>query len=112
MKMGKRFELAGRPCPACGRGVLRAFQEKAFPGVFVNAYRCTHCSDVAYSEDVMRRLQALEMQGAEQRTLLKVGDSIAVAIPARIVRELGLKQKEKVLVKKEGRNILVQPLAA
>lgn len=36
------------------------------------------------------------------RKILRSGDSYAVTIPIEIIRELGWKEKQKVLVKKRG----------
>lgn len=41
------------------------------------------------------------------RKILKNGDSYAVTIPIEIVRELKWKEKQKVVVKKRGKGVII-----
>ena len=42
------------------------------------------------------------------RKLTKLGDSYALTLPIDIVRELGWREKQKVVVTKRGKGILIQ----
>ncbi|MFH1375424.1 MAG: AbrB/MazE/SpoVT family DNA-binding domain-containing protein [Patescibacteria group bacterium] len=48
-----------------------------------------------------------ELRDKNVRKILKVGNSYAVTIPLEIVRELNWKKKQKVVVKKRGKGVVV-----
>ena len=92
----------------CNEGKLRAIQNEAFPGVFVNAYKCNKCNEIAYSEEIMGKVEAMRRGDAEQRSLIKIGASLAISIPVAIVKKLNLKPKGKVYISLKGREIIAR----
>ena len=48
-----------------------------------------------------------KLEDKNTRKILKSGDSYAVTIPIEIIRELGWKEKQKVVVKKRGNGLSV-----
>ena len=98
--------LEERPCGLCGKK-MRAFKDEAVPGVHVDAYRCSN-GHVSYPAEVMRHVEALYRAASEERSVLKVGSSLAVPIPAAIAKSFGLRPKEKVLVSADDKAILIR----
>ncbi|PIN95917.1 hypothetical protein COX86_04270 [Candidatus Micrarchaeota archaeon CG_4_10_14_0_2_um_filter_60_11] len=101
------MNLEGKTCGVCNKGKLKKFQERIAEGVYVDAYKCEH-GHVSYSEEVMRRVEALERGHAEERHIVKVGSSLAALIPAAIVKQLNLKSKESVFVSAKGNTITIK----
>ncbi|PIO06519.1 hypothetical protein COT29_00610 [Candidatus Micrarchaeota archaeon CG08_land_8_20_14_0_20_59_11] len=101
--------MAEKKCGICGKK-LRKTQDRVAEGVFVDAFKCAN-GHVAYSEDVMRRVEAMEREHSVERHVVKVGSSLAVPIPAAVVRELGLRARETVFVKTAGNSIVIKPRA-
>lgn len=98
----------GKLCGACGKGKMRKIQDEVEPGIFVEAYKCGNCNEIAYSQRVMEKVEALYREKAAERSLIKVGASLAVSIPVEIVRKLGLKPKEKVFITSKGNEIIAR----
>lgn len=105
----KANTLEGHTCGQCMQGKLKASQDEPAPGVWVQAFRCPHCGETWYDEQTARHVEALWRQDAQERQLLRVGSSLAVTIPAKIVRTLGLKEKGKILLRSWGKAVLIQP---
>ena len=102
------MDFQGKICGNCAKGKLVKFQEEVEAGIFVEAYNCNKCGEVAYSQNVMEKIEAMQRDKAEQRSLIKVGASLAVSIPSEIVKRLGLKPKEKVYITSKGNNIIAR----
>ncbi len=92
----------------CNEGKLRAIQDEAEPGIFVAAYKCNKCNEIAYSEEVMAKVEAMRRGDAERRSLIKIGASLAISIPAEIVKRLKLKPKGKVYISAKGNEIIAR----
>lgn len=102
------MNLEGRKCGTCMKGKLHKIQDEAEPGIFVEAYQCDACREIEYTEAIMRKLEAMRRDGAHQRSLIKIGSSLAVSIPKEIVQKLHLKPKEKVYVTSRGNQIITR----
>ncbi|MFH0714264.1 MAG: AbrB/MazE/SpoVT family DNA-binding domain-containing protein [Candidatus Diapherotrites archaeon] len=104
--------IEGKKCPVCEKGKLKRFVHEAEPEIFVNAFKCSHCGEVWFSEKVTERLEALRKGSASERRLVKVGNSIAAIIPSDISKRLRLREKETIFVREEGGEIRIRPRKA
>lgn len=101
--------IEGKLCPECQQGRFKPFKDEIVDGVFVDADRCSNCGVVYYSLPVAKRIEALWRANAEKRNLIRIGNSLAVLLPASIVKKFKLKPKESVWVKSNRREITIQP---
>jgi transposase-like protein len=101
------FVKHNQKCPVCEKGKLIKTTNKAEEGVYVDAFRCTKCKEIFYSENVMRKMEALQRVNAEKRNLVRVGNSLAAIIPAKIVKNLHLREKEQVFVEQKKKVIVI-----
>ncbi|MBI5636041.1 AbrB/MazE/SpoVT family DNA-binding domain-containing protein [Candidatus Micrarchaeota archaeon] len=106
------MNLEGKTCGVCNKGKLRAFQDEVVPGVYVDAFKCSEYGHVSYSKEVMKHVENLYKQSSEERHIVKVGSSIAVPIPAAIVRLLNLRASEKVFITTQDNKIIIKPSPA
>ncbi len=100
------MDFEGKACGNCGKGKLHRIQDEVEKGIFVEAFKCSFCKNIAYSEYVMEKVEAMYRDKAEVRSLIKVGASLALSIPSSIVKKLGLKPKERVYVTTKGSKII------
>lgn len=100
--------IEGKKCPLCGKGVLKKFKNEAEPEIFVNAFRCSNCKEIWYSEAVTKKLEAMRKGSSQERKLVRVGNSIAAVIPSNISKKLKLKAKETVYVREENGEIRIK----
>ncbi len=100
------MNFEGKICGMCNKGKLHKFQDEVERGIFVEAYRCNKCSEVAYSEEVMAKVEAMQRGEGEARRLIQLGSSLAVSIPVEIVKKLRLKPKGKVYITNKGNKII------
>lgn len=100
------MDLEGRICGMCDKGKWHKTKDRVAEGVFVDAYQCDKCSEIAYTEEVMRKVEAMQRGDAVVRSLMKIGSSLAVSIPLEIVKRLKLKPKEKVYITSKGNKII------
>lgn len=108
----KKLDFEGKSCGVCDKGVLHKFSEEVSPGVFVDAYKCDYAGHVSYSEKVTKAIEALQMEAAKERHVIRIGNSLAIPIPAEIARHLSLKPREKVFVRSSGSEIIIRPSQA
>lgn len=102
-------DLNGRTCDICGKGKYAPFKDEVSIGVYVDADKCDNCGEIAYSLEVMRKVNAMHRAESQERQLVKIGSSIAALIPADIVKKLQLKAKEKVYVSMKNNEIIIKP---
>ncbi len=102
------MNLEGKVCGVCNKGRLHAFKDEVVEGVYVDAYRCDY-GHASYTASVMKKVESLFKAAAETRHVVRVGSSVAVPIPASIVKLFGLKPKERVYVTTQGNRILILP---
>ena len=100
--------LEGEKCPKCEKGKLRKVLNEVEPGIKVKAFKCGKCKEVWYSQEIMEKIEAMQKGNAEERRLVKVGNSIAAIIPAKIAKKLNLKEKEKVFVEEHNGEVLIR----
>ena len=103
-------------CPVCGRANLRrerrhAEQDGFDLGVYV-AEVCPACGEVFWMERDVTKMETKAKQigiwGLEQRTrVATVGNSLAVRIPKRLARFLGLRHGLEVTVHPLGKDKLI-----
>ena len=103
------MNFEGKTCGECGKGRLHSTQDEIAEGVYVDAFKCSHCGGISYAQGVMAKVEAMQRAVSEERRLVKVGSSVAAIIPAAIVDALGLKPKEKVLINARGNRIIIVP---
>ena len=65
------MNLDNKTCGMCDVGKLRGFKDEVACGVFVDAYKCDKCKEVAYTESVMRKVEAMQRNGAESKKGIK-----------------------------------------
>ena len=102
------MKFEGKICGVCNKSRLHAFKDEISPGVSVDAYKCEY-GHVSYPKEVMQTVEALLRTASEERHVVRVGSSIAVPIPASIVKLLGLRPKEKVFVSAQDNKIIIRP---
>ncbi|HLC47635.1 MAG TPA: AbrB/MazE/SpoVT family DNA-binding domain-containing protein [Candidatus Norongarragalinales archaeon] len=102
------MKFEGKTCPMCGKGKMEGRRHEADPGIFVDAFRCNKCGEIAYSEEIIGKLEALRKYGNEERHVVKVGSSLAVPIPSSFVKKLGLKARELVYVSESNGSLLIK----
>ena len=102
------MNFEGKVCGICNKGKLHGFKEEIAEGIYVDAYKCDR-GHISYSKEVMEKIEAFYRNFAEERHIVKVGSSIAVPIPASIVKLLNLKPKEKVFVTVQDNRIIIRP---
>ena len=56
----------------------------------------------------MRKVEAMRRGDADKRSLIKIGSSLAISIPAEIVKRLKLKPKGKVYITAKGNEIIAR----
>ena len=97
----------GKRCGICQTRLSKITDEVA-DGVYVDAYKCKK-GHISYSEEVMSKVEALNRDKAEERRIVKIGSSLAVPIPSKIVKALGLKPKLSVYINSKGQTITIRP---
>ena len=102
------MNLEGKTCGNCEKGKWHKFQDEVEAGIRVEAFKCDNCGNVSYNEAIMEKLEAMNRHHAEERSLIKIGSSLALSIPKNIVKKLRLKPKEKVYVTSEGNKIIAK----
>ncbi len=102
------MSFEGKKCGVCNKGTLHAYKDEVAAGVHVDAYKDEH-GHIAYTEEVMRTVEKIYKNTAEERHLVRVGSSVAVPIPAAIVKLLELKPKEKVYITTQDNRIIIRP---
>jgi len=98
---------AGDKCPVCGRGRFKAVLEEVEKGVRVEGFKCGRCRKTFFTQKNMEKIEALQRLHAEERRLVRIGNSLAAIIPAKIARKMGLKEKEKVFVEEADGKIII-----
>ncbi len=53
------MNLEGKTCGFCDKGKLRSFKDEVQKGIFVSAYKCNKCAEVAYTEKIMAKVEAM-----------------------------------------------------
>ncbi len=105
------MDFEGKRCGECGNGKMHKFSEEVAAGIFAEAYKCDYQGHISYPEKTMLAIEAIRRQFSKERHVVKVGNSLAIPIPAEIVKILGLKPKEKVFVRSTGSEIIIRPSA-
>lgn len=95
-------------CPVCEKGFLRKTLDEVEKGISVEALRCSKCKEVFYAEEIMRKIEAMKNAKAQQRRVVKIGNSLAAIIPSEIAKKLGLKEKRKIYVEEEKGQIIIR----
>lgn len=105
-----------KKCPVCEKGNLKdgSIDEEIF-GVPLGTFKaevCDRCGESFLNEDSMRSVEEKAKKAgiwgmAEKIKVVRSGNSLAIRIPAKIARFLGLKEGEEILVHPEGREKLV-----
>ena len=101
------MDFEGKPCGICGTKLGRIVEEVS-PGVRVDAYKCRK-GHISYSEEVMRQVEAMGRDKADERRVVKIGSSVAVPIPAKIAKALGLTAKTTVFVRSQDNTVIIRP---
>ncbi|MBI5225129.1 AbrB/MazE/SpoVT family DNA-binding domain-containing protein [Candidatus Micrarchaeota archaeon] len=102
------MEMNGLKCGFCGKGRFKAITYAVEPGITVDAGKCEKCGEIAVSEDVMGKIEALRAMNSEQRSIVQVGSSLAALIPAAFVRKLHLKAKDRIFVFEKNGEIVIK----
>jgi len=100
--------IEGDKCPKCEKGKLHRAMDEVEPGIKVEAFRCGKCKETWYSQEIMEKVEAMQAAKAEQRRIVKVGNSLAAIIPAGIAKKLHLKERGKIYVEEQNGEILIR----
>ncbi|MBI5060912.1 MAG: AbrB/MazE/SpoVT family DNA-binding domain-containing protein [Candidatus Aenigmarchaeota archaeon] len=95
-------------CPKCEKGRLHKMFDEAEPGIRVEAFKCNKCNEVWYSQEIMEKIEAMQKGKAEERRIVKVGNSLAAIIPSKIAKKLNLKEKEKIYVEEQNGQVCIR----
>jgi hypothetical protein len=107
--MNDKNDLTGEICGMCQKGQYNRIDYRLEEeGVVVEGFKCKKCGEIAFSEKVMRQIEAIRKMLSQERHIVQVGSSLAIPIPAAFVRKLGLKKKERVFVFEENGNLLIK----
>lgn len=99
--------IEGEKCPNCGKGKLAKFFDKIEKGIKAEAFRCSKCAEVWYSQEIMEKIEAIQKATAQERRLVKIGNSLAAIIPSDIAKKMHLKEKEKIYVEEKNGEIII-----
>jgi len=102
------MDFENKMCGICNESKLHAFKEQVSPGIYVDAYRCDN-GHISYTREVMQKIEALSKVVAQERHAIKIGSSLAIPIPAEIVKRMNIKPKEKVYVTTQDNAIIIRP---
>ncbi len=100
--------IEGEKCPKCEKGKLHKTMDKIEPGVMVEAFKCSKCHEIWYSQEIMEKIEAIQKAKSEERRIVKVGNSLAAIIPSKIAKKLNLKEKEKVYIEEQNGELLIR----
>ena len=100
--------IAGEKCPICEKGALKETLDEVERGVKVEAFKCGKCGEIFYSQEIMERVEAMRKAKSEERSLVRIGNSLAAILPAQIVKKLGLKEKGKIFVEEDKGKITIR----
>ena len=96
-------------CPDCGSKKI-GLKEGAYKGVGYIAYKCQSCGEETFTLDQAKTL-VNAAQEARQVTFSKWGETLAVRIPAAVVRRFHLKPKSKGKLIEDGGGFKIIPSA-
>lgn len=99
-------------CGNCERGQLRKELVELEPGFFVRAWKCPECGEREYDMEMARKIGAFYRSRQRERTLIKLGRSLAVTLPAELATKYKLKAGEKVYLLEEEEGIGLRPAPA
>ncbi len=101
--------IAGDVCAVCEVGKLKKFEDEIEKGIKVEAFKCAKCGEIWYSEEIMKKVEAIQRAKAEMRHVVKIGNSLAAILPSNIVKKLNLKEKEKIYITESNGEIVIKP---
>jgi hypothetical protein len=101
------MNFEGKTCGVCNKGKFKKVTHEVEKGVYVEAYKCAKCGEIAVSAQVMGKIEALRKRDALQRHIVQVGSSLAVPIPAILVKKLNLHAKGEVLVSESNGDLII-----
>lgn len=97
-------------CGNCGKDALERKQVEFEPGFFVEARVCSACGEQWFDHEVVRKIGARARQ--RERTLIKLGSSLAVTLPPELASKYKLRAGEKVYLLEEEGGIALRPVPA
>lgn len=104
-------------CPICEKGTLRPAKEKhVMFGINLGTYpgeKCNKCGEVFTDAKVMEKIEKIAKQkgiwGLGKKTkIARSGNSLAVRIPKRIAKYLGLKEGKEAYIHPEDHKLIIE----
>jgi len=99
-------------CGNCEKGVLQQKNVELEPGFSVQARVCPNCGEKWYDHEVVRKIGAFYRARQRERTLIKLGNSLAVTLPPELAAKYKLKAGEKVYLVEEENGVSIHPVPA
>ena len=99
--------VALKKCTECGSARVYLATGK-YKGIPYTSYRCKECGDEVFTMEQAKSL-ANAVEDARKVTFSKWGETLAVRIPADVVRRLHLKPKSKGKLIEEANGFKIVP---
>ncbi len=94
-------------CVLC-RGELNLHKEKS-DGVEIKGWKCKKCEETFFLASEMVRWEVLTGKRSDlARKVRKIGNSIVVTLPKKLVKEIGIHKDDYILFEKTKRGTLLK----
>lgn len=100
-------------CANCGKGKLaKTIVQLDRPDSKVEAWKCPECGEAEYDLEVVKKIGAFYRARQQERTLIRLGRSLAVTLLPQLATKYKLKAGEKVYLLEEKKGIVLKPVPA
>ncbi len=94
-------------CVLC-KGELNPHKEQS-EGVEISGWKCAKCEETFFPASQMLRWEVLTGKRSDlARKVRKIGNSIAVTLPKKLVKEIGIHKDDYILFEKTSRGTLLK----
>ena len=100
--------IAGDKCPVCEKGKFKKVLDEVEKGIKAEGFKCDKCGEIFFSQEITEKVRAMQRMHSEERRLVRIGNSLAAIIPSKIVKRMGLKEKEKIFVEEADGKIIIK----
>ncbi len=94
-------------CVLC-KGELNPLKEQS-EGIEIKGWKCAKCGETFFPSSEMLRWEVLTGKRSDlARKVRKIGNSIAVTLPKKLVKEIGIHKDDYILFEKTNRGTLLK----
>jgi hypothetical protein len=97
-------------CYACGGAMEEA--ESEMEGIKLRCLKCTNCGEELYPASEMFRYEVLTGKRKPVRKITSLGSSIAVRLPKKLVKEVGIHEGDLAYFEKHPEGVLMKVVRA